>query len=277
MIMCSQIIEQKLPFVHKFIHAALFQEWGSAESAGGFSVWVDACVHRTPLSSADAIRAGIVAILVSAHGFTQGSTLFPVHPAQLPVDDLPLTLRFDRLRMSRLRSRIESAVAICAALRTVEHALDALDAPSAPGRLHACYVGLLGCCNNVSFASMVEALCVVVHDELGLRLPALRAALGGCLSSLRHSEVLLWVHQYFSLMSDSVTHAQLAPPNMVPRPSDLMHAYMVSLLSPTVTMFQTMFLVNFTTFKDLYTGALLADDLMEAVQPSPSSSSDSEG
>jgi hypothetical protein len=283
----APIIEQKLPGVHSFIQGALFQEWVSPESAASFSVWRAKCLAGCA-GVEDAIRRGIVDVVVSPSELPTSSTstvpqrhpartLFPPYPPQIPVEGLPITLRFDRGRLSRIRSRVESAVTIAGLFRTVEHALNALDAASAPVRLHACYLGILGVCNNAPLPFLIEALCSVIRDELGLRLPALRSALQDTSSRLvgvSPHDCTAWVGHYFSVMSNSVTHALIPCPDITPRPSDLMHAYIVSLLSPTVTMFQNMFLVNFSTFRSLYTGVLLAEDLEEMSRPNHSSSSD---
>jgi hypothetical protein len=113
----------------------------------------------------------------------------------------------------------------------------------------------------------------VVRDELGLCLPGLRAALEAppCLDCRRLVEC------YFSLMSNSITHAHVPCPDTVPRPSDLMHAYIVSLLSPTVTMLQSMLLVNFSTFRPFYTGDALVGERELLPPPTDLSSSDDEG
>ena len=61
---------------------------------------------------------------------------------------------------------------------------------------------------------------------------------------------------YFSAMCNSLTHDFTLCPHVTPRPSALMHAYMTSLLSPTVTMFQNMFIVNIAAFRGFYTGVI---------------------
>ena len=139
------VIDQKPDYVHTYIHASLIHECGSVEAISGFSAWRGTCLSRHE-GIEDAIRVGIVDIIVKRSEFQThpSRVLFPSYPPQLGVDDLPLTLRFDRARLSRIRSRVESAVTISALLRTVEHALTALDASTAPARLHACYFGLLG-------------------------------------------------------------------------------------------------------------------------------------
>ena len=274
----TPIIEQKLPGVHTFVQGALFQEWVSPESAGAFSAWLAKCLAGCA-GVENAIRQGIVDVVVSPSGVSThpARILFLSHPPQIPVEALPITLRFDRARLSRIRSRVESAVTIASLFRTVEHALDALDAGTAPVRLHSCYLGILGVCNNAPLPFLIEALCSVVRDELGLCLPGLRGALNDCSSRLVGAsphDCTAWVAHYFSVMSNSVTHALTPCPDITPRPSDLMHAYIVSLLSPTVTMFQNMFLVNFSAFRPLYTGVLFAEDLEEMSRPNHSSSSD---
>lgn len=139
------IIQQRQPLAHEFVLAALLDQWGSPESLSLFSAWRERCIALAP-DVQEAIRQGVVEILVDRSGFQTGArrVLFPSYPMQLGVSDLPLPLRFDRGRLSRIRSRLESAVTITALLRTAELALIALEPSSAAGRLHACFLSLLG-------------------------------------------------------------------------------------------------------------------------------------
>lgn len=146
----TPIIDQKTPELLGFIHDALFAECASAESVAGFTVWL-AGFTRPPGGGAprsgsleDGFRQAVVDVAVGLAD-ARGAVLFPSSPPRVPLEGVPLTLRFDWDRLSRICSRVGSAVAVVALLRTVELALAAGCPVSAPARLHACYLGIFWC------------------------------------------------------------------------------------------------------------------------------------
>jgi hypothetical protein len=144
------IIVQQLARVHTFVQAALFREHGSSSDVDAFSAWRLAYVGEddtiTVETAQTRVRLGVLGVVLPSSCVVCSTPMvvFPAFPPQLGVDDLPLPLRFDCARLSRIRSRVESAVVVSTLLRTLEYAFDALDPPSAPARLHACYSAIQG-------------------------------------------------------------------------------------------------------------------------------------
>ena len=119
-------------------------------------------------------------------------------------------------------------------------------------------------CTNAPLPALIDALCTAVVIDLALPLPDLRHALEACSpaparTDAPYAEASEWVECYFTGMSRSLTHEFELGPCPGPRPSPLLHAYIVSLLSPTVTMFQHLFVANMGVFRSLYVNGLPVD------------------